>query len=54
VKNSQAKLTLAQAQEVYDRYKAGESGSSLAREFDISQPTVVDLAKGRTWPDLTR
>lgn len=49
VKNSQAKLSDLGAREVYDRYHAGESGLSLAREFGISQPTVVDIAKRRTW-----
>lgn len=48
-RNAQAKLSAQGAMEIYQRYRAGESGSALAREFGISQPTVVDIAQRRTW-----
>lgn len=53
-RNGEAKLTLVEAQEVYDRRLAGESGRALAIEFGVTQQTVCDLKAGRTWPEVDR
>jgi hypothetical protein len=53
-RNSQAKLTLTQAQEIYDRGKAGEKGADLAREFGIRQSGASQIINGRTWPEVSR
>lgn len=43
-----AKLTDQQAREIRSRRLAGERGVDLAREFNISQPTICDILKGRS------
>ncbi len=52
VKNAQAKLTDDTAMQVYVRYRAGESGAVLAREFGISQPSVVAVGNRTTWKHI--
>ena len=47
--NTNAKLTEAQAREIKRRRAAGESGRSLAIEFDISEQTVCCIHTGRHW-----
>jgi hypothetical protein len=42
------KLTAAQALEIAKRRRSGESGRSLAAEFNISEQRVCDIFKGRT------
>lgn len=51
-KNAQAKLRAEQVLDIYRRYHAGESGKSLADEFLVSQPTIVDISKRRTWAHI--
>jgi hypothetical protein len=53
-KNARAVLTLAQAQEAWDRYKQGETAKALGDDFDVSPACIHDIAKGRTWPDIDR
>ena len=48
-KNRHVKLTEAQAREIKTRRSAGESGRSLADEFNISQQTVCCIHHGRQW-----
>jgi hypothetical protein len=48
-RNARAKLTEAQAREIKTRRAAGESGRSLAREFNISEQTVACIKTGRQW-----
>jgi HNH endonuclease len=49
IRHGSVKLTEAQAREIRRRRAAGESGKSLAAEFQISMGTVCDLYKNRTW-----
>lgn len=49
-----AKLSLVQAQELYDRAAAGESPSALAADFGVSPQTVCDIRAARTWPQVQR
>jgi|SRR5215472_894145 len=49
IKNRHAKLTEAEAREIKHRRAAGESGRSLAREFNISEQTVCCIHTGRQW-----
>jgi hypothetical protein len=44
-----AKLTEEQAKEIKMRRKAGESGRALSEEFGITEASVCDIHKGRTW-----
>lgn len=53
-RHGQVRITLGQAQEIYDRRVLGESGKALADEFGITQAAVCDLYKGRTWPEVRR
>jgi hypothetical protein len=48
-KNAMAKLTEAQAREIKSRRATGESGRSLAREFNISEQTVALIKTGKQW-----
>lgn len=44
-----AKLTNAQALQIWNRGKAGESQSDLAREFGVTRNSVWNLLNGRAW-----
>jgi hypothetical protein len=48
-RNRHNKLTEDQAREIKRRRVAGESGRSLATEFNISEQVVCDIYKGRHW-----
>lgn len=48
-KNAQAKLTEAQARDIKKRLARGESGSELAKEFCLKQPTISNIKTGATW-----
>jgi HNH endonuclease len=48
-RNAQAKLTEAQATEIYMRLRAGEKGRSLAHEFNVSEQTICGIRKLRQW-----
>ena len=47
--NHNTKLTEEQAREIKRRRKAGESGRSLAKEFNISEQTVALINTGKQW-----
>jgi protein gp37 len=44
-----SKLAQQQVDEIRHRHDAGESGESLAREFDISATQIRNIASGRQW-----
>lgn len=46
---SRAFLTHEQAMEIRARRLAGEVGSRLAEEFNVTPQTVCDISKGRSW-----
>lgn len=48
-RNAQARITEAVARDIKRRRRAGESGKSLADEFGITEASVCDIYKGRTW-----
>lgn len=53
-RNSQARLTEAQAKEILLRADAGETARSLAMEFGVARLTVRRLVSGVTWAHLER
>ena len=48
-RSSRSKLTLADVDEIKARRHAGEAGAALAAEFEVTQQTICDITKGRTW-----
>jgi|SoiMethySBSTD1v2_1073268.scaffolds.fasta_scaffold117440_5 DNA invertase Pin-like site-specific DNA recombinase len=48
-RNSYAKLTAEQAQEIRHRHLAGETQTALAREFGVHSSTVSCMVRGATW-----
>lgn len=52
-KNRHTKLTETEAREIKRRRAAGESGASLAREFNISEQTICCIHTKRQWAWLT-
>jgi len=48
-KNAWAKLTWKNVREIRERIKAGATNVSLAKEFNVTQSTICDIRKGRTW-----
>lgn len=52
-KNTQAKITEDQVREIKRRLAGGESGSELAKEFGLKQPTISNIKTGATWGWLT-
>lgn len=48
------KLTTKTAQEIIDRYSAGEMRDTLAKEFNIAKSTISMLLNGHIWPSLSR
>ncbi|WP_079218897.1 HNH endonuclease signature motif containing protein [Herbaspirillum robiniae] len=56
VKHHNSKLTPELAQEIRERYVPYDrknGSSALAREFEISQPTVHSVIRGVTWKEST-
>ena len=49
-----SKLTEMQAREIIARLAKGETQCSLAREFELSQPSVSVIARGKGWKHLDR
>jgi len=47
-----AKLTDEHVQQIRNRIQAGESQTALAMEFGVSECSVSDIKKGRTWRHL--
>lgn len=47
--HQKAKLTEAQAAEIYKRRHAGERVKVLALEFEVSGPTITNIAQGKYW-----
>jgi hypothetical protein len=47
-----AKLTEDQVRAIKQRHALGESGSALAREYDVSPTTVGPLLRGKTWRNV--
>ena len=52
-KHGRAKLTDAQAREILDRLRAGESGKALAREYGVAPSTISLMRNGKCWTHLT-
>ena len=48
-KNARAKLTEADVTTIKERLASGESGRALGQEFNMSESTMCDIKKGRTW-----
>jgi hypothetical protein len=48
-RNGHAVLTEDQARQIKARRISGERGSALAREYGVTNETIYDLCKGRTW-----
>jgi hypothetical protein len=48
-KNRHAKLTAIDVIEIRKRRRSGETGKGLAAEFGVSQATICDIVKHRTW-----
>jgi HNH endonuclease/CENP-B N-terminal DNA-binding domain len=51
-RNPRAKLTDEQVLEIERRHHAGERGTELAREFDVSSTAVYSISKHKTWRHL--
>lgn len=52
-KNGNARLSLAQATEIFQRYHTGGvTFAQLASEYGVGITTVGDLVSGKTWPRL--
>jgi hypothetical protein len=49
-KNSQCKLS---EEKVIKIYNSNKRTSELSKEYNISQPTICDIRKGRSWTHLT-
>lgn len=45
-----AKLDAAQVEVIRSRIKAGESNTTIARDYGVSHATISDIKTGRTWP----
>lgn len=50
--NCLARLTTEKVQRVKQLLAAGQSGSSIAREFGVHQTTICLIAQGKTWGHL--
>lgn len=48
-RNGQAKLTESQVREIRVRFAAGETATSLAPQYNVSQPLVSAIARGALW-----
>jgi transcriptional regulator with XRE-family HTH domain len=49
-----AKISEDIAREIFARSRAGESGRSLAMEFDVSSQLVSNIIRGKAWKHATR
>ncbi len=47
-----ARLTRAQVIEIRVRYRAGEQQGGLALEFGVTESTISQAVRGRTWADV--
>ncbi|RDJ35658.1 MAG: hypothetical protein DWQ19_12635 [Crenarchaeota archaeon] len=48
------KLNINQAQEIINKYLEGNSSNDLASEYNVSQSTIIQLIKGKTWKQCNR
>jgi hypothetical protein len=48
-RNIHSKLSEKQARDIKQRLARGESGSELAKEFGLKQPTISNINTGTTW-----
>lgn len=48
----QRSLTPEQVRSIRSRFKAGESQSALAREFNLSQPNISSIVHRRSYADV--
>lgn len=48
-RNGNARLTLAIAEEIRRRYRAGARQVDLAAQFGVTQPCISQIVLGRTW-----
>ena len=46
-------LTEEDVEIIFDRLREGERGTSIARDFAVSQQTISSIATGRTWGHVT-
>lgn len=53
-RNGGAKLTNAQAREVYERAVAGENYGAIAKDFGISRSSVCLIRNGKTYSDASK
>ncbi len=51
---SSTKLTAEKVIEIRHRYEGGESGYSLAKEFDVAAVTIMAIVKRKTWRHITQ
>lgn len=51
-KNPMAKISEGDVMEIRSRWAAGESPTSLAKEYRLTQSGVQDIIRGRTWRRL--
>lgn len=49
-----AKITQETAQEIIDKYCAGQSCPNLAKEYNLWHTSICNLIAGRTWKDCKR
>lgn len=52
-RNSQSKLTDARVAEARRRYRDGETGTSIAKDFGVSMSCVLHAINGKTWRHVT-
>lgn len=48
-KNPNAKLSRSKAGVIRSKFSGGQSASSIAREYSVSQRTISDIVNGRSW-----
>jgi DNA invertase Pin-like site-specific DNA recombinase len=51
-KNGNSKLTAESVQRIRERLTDGNSLNRVAREFDVSKRTVLDIKSRRTWASV--
>ncbi len=49
--NPAAKLTREQVFDIRERISRGERQASISKAFGVTQATICDIKKGRSWPE---